>query len=789
VLAAVLLLSLVTPGRAQSPALAQKATEAAEIRMIAQQGSVRVIIMFDTPVAASQIRPDAASIANIRAQVASAQDAIIATHFGSATSPAPGQGFSRGLIRFAITPGFAVNVSETELDALAADARVMRINLDHVRPPSLTDSVPLIGMTTAYGLGATGSGQAVAVLDTGVKADHEFLAGKVVAEACFSNAGGGGSGVTLCPNGMTSQTGAGAANTDTPACVNGSTQLCDHGTHVAGIAAGSNTNQQGGEPANGVAKNAKIFAIQIFTRFGSSVASYDSDQIQGLDYVFANINLGGGTVVASANMSLGGGLFSSTCDSESQKPSIDNLRAAGVLTAIASGNDGSRTQISSPGCISTAVTVGSTTKVDAVSSFSNMSAVVDLLAPGSSIQSSIPIVPSSNTTTYSFFNGTSMATPHVAGAIAAVRSACPTATADAIETALKTTGTPITDTRSGGTQTKPRIRVDLAVQNLNCSAGPPGPPGPVACTFTSRLGDFNGDARSDFLFRRTTDGLAVIYFMNGTQLLSTGTVGTIGLEWTLVGIGDFNADGRADMLFRRTDGALVVFLMNGVTVMAAQIVGTVGTEWSVVGVGDFNGDGRADFMLRRTSDGMLAVYLMNGLQLVAAQVIGAVGTEWKIQGIIDLNGDGRADFLMRRTSDGMLAGYLMNGFQLVAAQIIGAVGTDWTVVGLGDFNGDGKGDFLARHPNGSLAMYLMNGLQLTAAQVIGAIGTDWTFVGTGDLNADARADIVFRRTTGVVFSYLMNGFQIVSGQVAGNLGTDFTSCYGQGSGVVAQAGQ
>jgi subtilisin family serine protease len=203
------------------------------------------------------------------------------------------------------------------------------------------------------------------------------------------------------------------------------------------------------------------------------VGSWDSDQIQALDHVFANINLGGGNFVASVNMSLGGGLFSSTCDSESQKPAIDNLRAAGVLTAIASGNNGSVSQISSPGCISSAVTVGSTTKSDVISSFSNMSLVVDLLAPGSSIQSSIPVVPSSNTTTYAFFNGTSMATPHVAGAIAAIRSGCPSASANDIENALKTTGTPITDTRGGGSQTKPRIRVDLALQNLGCGGTPP----------------------------------------------------------------------------------------------------------------------------------------------------------------------------------------------------------------------------------------------------------------------------------------------------------------------------
>ena len=78
---------------------------------------------------------------------------------------------------------------------------MIRINYDRAVPPSLIDSVPLIGMTTAYTLNATGAGKAVAVLDTGVKSNHEFLDGKVVAEACFSNAGGFGGQVTLCPGG------------------------------------------------------------------------------------------------------------------------------------------------------------------------------------------------------------------------------------------------------------------------------------------------------------------------------------------------------------------------------------------------------------------------------------------------------------------------------------------------------------------------------------------------------------------------------------------------------------
>jgi subtilisin family serine protease len=487
------MLMVVTPGApafAQSVPLTQKSPDASEITQIAQdKGYVRVIVQFDRPASAAQVRPDTAGIQALRSAVAAAQDQIISSHFGSPASPASGPGFDRALTRFETTPGFAVNVTSAELNQLAADPRVLVINFDRAVPPTLIQSVPLIGMPQAYNLGATGQGQIVAVLDTGSQVNHEFLASKIVAEACFSAANGVATPgqVSLCPNGTPTQVGTGASSSDTPQCVNGSTNICSHGTHVAGIAAGFNTNLQSGEPPNGVGRNANLLSIQVFTRFDNPadcapgtppcVASFASDQIRALDYIFTHLDIGGGTV-ASANMSLGGGLNSGTCDSAAQKPALDNLKSAGVLVAIASGNDGSRTQTGSPGCISTAVTVGSTTKADAVSFFSNISPVIDLLAPGGDspssplgILSSFPVVPA-NTSSYAFLIGTSMASPHVAGAIAAVRAACPAATADQILNALSATGLPVTDTRSGAPSpnlVRPRIRVDLAVQNLNCT--------------------------------------------------------------------------------------------------------------------------------------------------------------------------------------------------------------------------------------------------------------------------------------------------------------------------------
>ena len=102
--------------------------------------------------------------------------------------------------------------------------------------------------------------------------------------------------------------------------------------------------------------------------------------IAGLNLAYNDRGIG----TASVNISIGGGLFSGNCDSTyaSFKTAIDNLRSVNIATVIAAGNDGSATQISHPGCISTAETIGATDNSDAVAYFSNSSAVVDFYAPG-----------------------------------------------------------------------------------------------------------------------------------------------------------------------------------------------------------------------------------------------------------------------------------------------------------------------------------------------------------------------------------------------------------------------
>src|SRR5262245_21526210 len=182
----------------------------------------------------------------------------------------PGHAKARGIARaqdgFLIrTPGYghikrltslpivAIEVDARVLTNLDADPDVISVTLDKPRHPSLMTSVPLIGAPTAWGLGASGLGWSVAVLDTGVAKSHPFLVGKVVSEACYGT--NDVDSASTCPGAVESSTAVGSG-VPCPATVSG----CDHGTHVAGIIAGHNAT------LSGVARDASLISIKVFSR-------------------------------------------------------------------------------------------------------------------------------------------------------------------------------------------------------------------------------------------------------------------------------------------------------------------------------------------------------------------------------------------------------------------------------------------------------------------------------------------------------------------------------------------
>ncbi|MFI6815994.1 S8 family peptidase [Nonomuraea sp. NPDC050328] len=368
----------------------------------------------------------------------------------------------RVLQTLAKLPIVTLRVDSAGLARLAGQPGVVSVTEDKPSRPVLADSIPLIGAHRTRAAGLTGKGTAVAVLDTGVATRHPFFRGRVVAEACFSPADPDYGATSLCPDGTPQQQGPGSADSETGPCA---TLDCAHGTHVAGIVAG-NAEGLAGAPGSGVAPAANIVAVQVFSRFESEdfcgvdeapcVLSFTSAQLAGLEKVLTLRE--SGTPLVAANLSLGNGLFTAPCDSDPRKGAIDKLLAAGVATVIAAGNRGYPDAVSAPACVSSAVAVGSTTKDDGVSDFSNRGPLLDLFAPGSDIVSAIP------GNQWAPMSGTSMAAPHVAGAFAVLRQKFPQAPVADLLGKLQDTGKPIEGTA--------RIQLDDAALGVIPRPGP-----------------------------------------------------------------------------------------------------------------------------------------------------------------------------------------------------------------------------------------------------------------------------------------------------------------------------
>jgi serine protease len=234
---------------------------------------------------------------------------------------------------------------------------------------------------------STGAGVTVAVIDTGVDASHPDLAGQVLPGIDYVS---DTSGTSTDPNG--------------------------HGTHVAGTIAALTGNGVG---VSGFAPDAKILPIRVLGANGSGSMS---DAAQGIIYAADH----GANVI---NMSLG-----STSKVTAVTNAIAYARSKGVTVVAAAGNErSSGSPISYPAADAGVIAVAATDSSDTVASYSNQGSYVDVAAPGSSIVSTVP------NGKYAVYNGTSMASPHVAAVAALLEAYNPALTPDAIESALEST--------------------------------------------------------------------------------------------------------------------------------------------------------------------------------------------------------------------------------------------------------------------------------------------------------------------------------------------------------------
>jgi hypothetical protein len=267
-------------------------------------------------------------------------------------------------------------------------------------------------------------------------------------------------------------------------------------------------------------------------------------------------------------------------------------------------------------------------------------------------------------------------------------------------------------------------------------------------------GDFDGDGTSDLVWSTVNDtGASVIWLMNADGTVRSNTALPVGASgWRIYGVGDFDGDGKSDLVWRRANDTLEarLWLMDGSTPKADIGLPNATTGWRIYGVADFDGDGISDLVWRRADDtGAANIWLLNAGTVKASQLMPAGGSGWRIYGTGDFNGDGRADLVWRRTNDSAEARiWLQKDGTLIGDQALPAGGTGWRIYGVGDFNADGRPDLVWRRANdtGEARIWLLNGRTLVADRPLAAGGSGWRIYAARDFDGNKRADIVWRRT-------------------------------------------
>ncbi|MBI1336224.1 MAG: choice-of-anchor D domain-containing protein [Phycisphaera sp.] len=246
--------------------------------------------------------------------------------------------------------------------------------------------------------------------------------------------------------------------------------------------------------------------------------------------------------------------------------------------------------------------------------------------------------------------------------------------------------------------------------------------------------DFNGDGRDDIVFRNTSNGQNVVWYMNGsTKTGSAGLPPVADTHWQIVAVGDMNLDGSPDLVWRNSmNGQNLIWTMNGTTKL--QSIGlppVADLNWKIVGVGDFNSDFYRDIVWRNTATGQHLVWTMNGTAKLGNLALPTVADlNWQLAAIRDLDANNKPDLIWRNTSNGNNLVWLMNGTSVLSGVDLPNVGSmNWIIAGTLDSNYDAKPDILWRNTaTGQTLVWTMNGTTRTGSLTLPTVASVWQAV-------------------------------------------------------------
>jgi hypothetical protein len=168
-----------------------------------------------------------------------------------------------------------------------------------------------------------------------------------------------------------------------------------------------------------------------------------------------------------------------------------------------------------------------------------------------------------------------------------------------------------------------------------------------------------------------------------TPHAGSALLGTVGLNFQVLGFGNFGSFGNTDMMLRDVNtGGLQVYNISNNQVTGSAPIGAVGLDWQFSGVGNFSSvPGETDLLLSNANTGGLEVYDISNNQLTTAAFIGTVGLDWQFAGIAPVHGAGESDLVLRNKNTGAFDVYDIAGNTLVGAAPLGTVGLDWQLGG------------------------------------------------------------------------------------------------------------